>query len=70
MSVDTKHIRELLAKSTDGAWKYAQGTPAGIRSEAGSCWIPQDRNDAELIAAMRNAIPELLAVYDNHTEHM
>lgn len=68
MSVNVSLLRALLERSTDGPWQHAQGTPAGVRSVVGSCWIPQDRNDAELIAEMRNSLPELIECYESHNK--
>lgn len=76
VTMDPKELRRLLSEATDGPW----GTSAEhghwqIGPDAGGGWAKSTleidarsndnaHNDAELVAAMRNALPDLLDVVE------
>lgn len=65
MSIDIKRLRELMEKATPGPWVQHPQAPRSVHQPEYQCWIPALDTDAELIAAMRNALPALLAAWED-----
>lgn len=66
MSADIAQLRRLLAKATDGPWSFANGVLVRVYSLAPEHYQEVARRNAALIAAMRNALPDLLALAERH----
>lgn len=70
MTVDIKHVRELLAKATPGPWEVHPHSPTDIclrphPSLDSDCINCHTRENAQLIAALRNNAEELIVAYEN-----
>lgn len=70
---DLNRLRELLDKATPGPWNGYDDSGSTGRQEivasgvtVARCYVgnPNGRNDAQLIVALRNCAPEMLAVVD------
>jgi len=68
MTLNTDHLRALLAAATPGPWMAGEGDPESILSTVN--WhclaqandaLPNMRDNAALIVALRNTAPALLA---------
>lgn len=60
LSATIAELEALMAQATPGPWAVREGTYAVHQPEF-ECWIPADKNDAALIVAAINALPQLIA---------
>lgn len=57
-------LRRLESKATPLPWAQHPNAPGAVHNPLLECWIPHNSDDSELIAAMRNALPEIIAFFD------